>query len=133
MTRLAALSPAAIHRSVGVSVLIAALLVMSLWFFIKKVYLPVLGHPQPRLRMIFGALTLALVPVWLVAQLSSAIALNFFEFDNEKEPYVYVQTFKDIKKLTEPVLRLAEREATKYDMVGHIMVASNWPLPWVFG
>jgi len=47
------------------------------------------------------------------------------------EPYVYVQTYNDIFKLTRPVLSLAHREPAFYQMVGHIIRTSSYPLPWI--
>jgi hypothetical protein len=35
--------------------------------------------------------------------------LNYFRATTDTEPYVYVQTYNDIYKLTNPLLQLAER------------------------
>ena len=54
------------------------------------------------------------------------------EFFNA-EPYVYVQTYNDIYKLTTPLLELAHRDPRFYHLVGHIIRPSPYPLPWILG
>src|SRR5947207_7944913 len=49
------------------------------------------------------------------------------------EPYVYVQTYNDIYKLTTPLLELAHRDPRFYHLVGHIIRPSPYPLPWILG
>jgi hypothetical protein len=49
------------------------------------------------------------------------------------EPYVYVQTYNDVWKLTKPVLKLAKSNPTYYQMVGHLIRTSTYPLPWMLG
>ena len=49
------------------------------------------------------------------------------------EPYIYVQTYNDVWKLTKPVLRLAKANPTYYQMVGHLIRTSTYPLPWMLG
>jgi hypothetical protein len=89
--------------------------------------------------------------VLLCVSLGWAISLNYFrcttytsdDWDNTKsvaqniahffttEPYVYVQTYNDIYKLTRPVLALAERDPIFYQLAGHIIRSSSYPLPWI--
>ena len=69
----------------------------------------------------------------LSASLGSTIWLNYFRCTTETEPYVYVQTYNDIFKLTEPVLALAHRDPIFYQMTGHIIRGSAYPLPWMLG
>jgi hypothetical protein len=49
------------------------------------------------------------------------------------EPYVYVQTYNDVWKLTKPLLRLAKSNPSYYQMVGHLIRTSTYPLPWMLG
>ncbi len=90
--------------------------------------------------------------VLLVLSLASCIYLNYFrcstfesdDWDKNKtlpenitqffrsEPYVYVQTFNDIFKLTRPVLSMAKRDPAFYQMTGHMIRTSSYPLPWIF-
>jgi uncharacterized protein (TIGR03663 family) len=57
---------------------------------------------------------------------------NVVEFFNW-EPYVYVQTYNDVWKLTKPLLRLAKSNPTYYQLVGHLIRTSTYPLPWMLG
>jgi uncharacterized protein (TIGR03663 family) len=75
-------------------------------------------------------ISLALV-LW--ASLITSIRLNFFRCSTFEEPYVYVQTYNDIYKLTRPLLTLAKRDPTNYQMVGHLIRTSTYPFPWILG
>jgi len=61
----------------------------------------------------------------------STIWLNYFHCTTDTEPYVYVQTYNDIYKLTRPLLTLAHRDPIFYQLTGHIIRASAYPLPWI--
>ena len=69
----------------------------------------------------------ALVSISLI----SSIWLNYFHCTTDDEPYVYVQTYNDIFKLTDPLLALAHRDPLFYQLTGHIVRASAYPLPWI--
>jgi hypothetical protein len=69
----------------------------------------------------------------LFESLGSAIWLNYFHCTTDTEPYVYVQTYNDIYKLTKPVLALAHRDPVFYQMKGHMIRTSAYPLPWILG
>jgi hypothetical protein len=89
--------------------------------------------------------------VLLCVSLGWTISLNYFrcttytsdDWDSTKsvpqniahffttEPYVYVQTYNDVYKLTRPVLALAERDPIFYQLTGHIIRTSSYPLPWI--
>jgi hypothetical protein len=62
-----------------------------------------------------------------------AIWLNYFRCTTDSEPYVYVQTYNDIFKFTGPILRLAHSDPRAYQLVGHIIRPSPYPLPWMLG
>jgi uncharacterized protein (TIGR03663 family) len=49
------------------------------------------------------------------------------------EPYIYVQTYNDVWKLTKPLLRLAKSNPTYYQLIGHLIRTSTYPLPWMLG
>ena len=70
---------------------------------------------------------------FLCVPLGLCVHLNYFRYTTETEPYVYVQTFNDIRKLTDPLLRLARRNPTNYQLVGHLIRTSTYPLPWMLG
>jgi uncharacterized protein (TIGR03663 family) len=69
----------------------------------------------------------------LALSLVLCIRLNFFRQTTDTEPYVYVQTYNDIYKLTVPLLDLARKDPTKYQLVGHMIRESAYPLPWILG
>jgi len=71
--------------------------------------------------------------VVLAASLAFAIWLNYFRCTTDTEPYVYVQTYNDIDKLTRPLLKLAKRDPRAYQLTGHLVRTSTYPLPWILG
>src|SRR5579864_1082375 len=74
-------------------------------------------------------LTALLIP-W---SLGHCIWLNYFRCTTDTEPYVYVQTYNDIYKFTDPIVTLAHMDPRGYQLVGHIIRASPYPLPWILG
>ena len=75
----------------------------------------------------------AAVAVLLAASLGLSVSLNYFRCTTETEPYVYVQTYNDVWKLTKPLLRLAKSNPTYYQLIGHLIRTSTYPLPWMLG
>ncbi len=69
----------------------------------------------------------------LLVSLGQSIRLNYFRCTTETEPYVYVQTYNDVFKLTDPLLELAHHNPAAYQLVGHVIRTSAYPLPWVLG
>ncbi len=75
----------------------------------------------------------AMLSMALAVSLGWAIWLNYFRCTTDTEPYVYVQTYNDVFKLTRPVLALARKDPTNYKMTGHLIRNSSYPLPWMLG
>jgi hypothetical protein len=73
------------------------------------------------------------VAVLLGASLLQGVSLNYFRCTTESEPYVYVQTYNDVWKLTEPLLKLARSNPSYYQLIGHLIRTSTYPLPWMLG
>jgi uncharacterized protein (TIGR03663 family) len=73
------------------------------------------------------------IGVVLCISLGSSIWLNYFRCSSPNEPYAYVQTYNDIFKLTEPLLKLAKRNPAYYHLTGHLIRSSVYPLPWILG
>jgi uncharacterized protein (TIGR03663 family) len=69
----------------------------------------------------------------LIVSLGMSVRLNYFRCTTDTEPYVYVQTYNDIWKLTKPLLKLAHQNPTYYQLVGHMIRTSAYPLPWILG
>ena len=59
--------------------------------------------------------------------------LNFLKFSDDAEPYVYVQTYPEIYRFTDPLLDLAAEDPGAYHMSGLILLDSYYPLPWMLG
>jgi uncharacterized protein (TIGR03663 family) len=79
------------------------------------------------------AIARVVLVVSLVASTFLSVRLNFYQFANEREPYVYVQTFPEIQTLTKPLLEMAGKDPRYYHLQGHILLESYYPLPWVLG
>jgi hypothetical protein len=69
----------------------------------------------------------------LLLSLGVAISLNYFRCTTETEPYVYVQTYNDIRELMRPVMQLVRKNPSYYNMTGHLIRTSTYPLPWLLG
>jgi len=67
----------------------------------------------------------------LVVSLGHCIWLNYFRCSTDTEPYVYVQTYNDIFKFTDPILQLAHSDPRAYQLTGSIIRPSPYPLPWM--
>lgn len=77
-------------------------------------------------------LALIAAPV-LLASLGKSIYLNFYHYTDEKEPYVYVQTYSEIYTFTDPLLTMARKDPSYYHKPGQIILESYYPLPWMLG
>jgi uncharacterized protein (TIGR03663 family) len=71
--------------------------------------------------------------VTLGYSLGYTIWLNYFRCTTDTEPYVYVQTYNDIFKFTKPLFALVRRSPLAYQLTGHIIRTSSYPLPWTLG
>jgi len=76
---------------------------------------------------------LLLAGVLLAGSFVQSLRLNFRNYCDPKEPYVYVQTMPGISILTGPVLGLAGGDPRLRSMKGEIMLESYYPLPWILG
>ena len=108
--------------------------VSFLWpfFFTSAAVLVELFHQYPlpaaRLGVQAAGTALAGVSAWWMTD------LNFVRPTDDKLAYVYVQTFNDMWRVTEPLLALAKDHPAEYEaMHGVILCGSTYPLPWVLG
>ncbi len=85
----------------------------------------------PRLRP--PVIVPAAAAILVALSLAPSIRLNFFHFTDQTEPYVYVQTHRDVDKLLRPLLENAAKDTRYYYVQGHIYLDSYYPLPWVLG
>ncbi len=81
----------------------------------------------------FHRATYAISAALLCISFGSTIWLNYFRCTTDTEPYVYVQTYNEIYKLTKPLLQLAKRNPVYYQLTGHMIRTSVYPLPWILG
>jgi len=86
-----------------------------------------LAHTRSSRRVWWAAVPLLAVSTGVM------LKLNFRDFTNEKEPYVYVQTYSDIYDFVDPVLAAAEADQEGRHMHGAIILDSYYPLPWMLG
>jgi len=77
------------------------------------------------------AAVLASIPLY--ASFCGMVYLNFHNYTNPKELYVYVQTFPAINDVVNPLYALAARNPANYQISGHILMESYHPLPWLLG
>lgn len=79
------------------------------------------------------ALAPALGAAVVSASMMRSVQLNFRDFANPMEAYVYVQSSPEIRRLTDPLLRLARENPAAYGLRGDLMLGSYYPLPWMLG
>ena len=59
--------------------------------------------------------------------------LNFVNYTDEREPYVYVQSTPDVLKVVEPLRWLARRDPDVRFRPGHVIEGEHHPLIWLLG
>lgn len=79
----------------------------------------------------YRRITTGVTALLLAVSLGYCVVLNYFRCTTDTEPYVYVQTYNDIWKLTRPLLKLAKRDPIYYQLTGHLIRTSSYPLPWI--
>jgi uncharacterized protein (TIGR03663 family) len=121
----------------GVGTLIAYSIVhyKTPWCIINIIwpFLFIFGAADLIIPASYKALIYLLSTGLLCISLVSTIWLNYFHCTTDTERYVYVQTYNDIYKLTDPLLKLAHQDPIFYQLTGHIIRASPYPLPWILG
>jgi predicted membrane-bound mannosyltransferase len=58
--------------------------------------------------------------------------VNFIDYENPANPYVYAHPQKDIFRILDPLNKIASKHADKNDLYIQVIVKDNdyWPLPW---
>jgi uncharacterized protein (TIGR03663 family) len=107
----------------------------TLWINFDYTWLfPVILAPAILLLVLrYRRLLYATIAVVLCISMGSAVWLNYFRCTTDTEPYVYVQTYNDIFRLTKPLLQLAKHNPAYYQLTGHLIRSSVYPLPWILG
>ncbi len=94
----------------------------------------VLGWAAEQCRSRFPSkVLLATMALIIISPLVQTLRLNFVEYTNDKEPYVYVQSTKDMKVLTDLVDTQIARSPADFNLRLEVMTEEGWPFPWVFG
>jgi uncharacterized protein (TIGR03663 family) len=57
--------------------------------------------------------------------------LNFFDYADDTEPYVYVQTTADVNQFLVPLFTLARRDPVNYQIRGHLILPEKYPFLWL--
>ncbi len=121
----------------GVGTLIAYSIVKykTPWCIISIIwpFLFIFGAALVVVSLRYRMITYVISAILLGASLGSTIWLNYFRCTTDTEPYVYVQTYNDIYKLTDPLLKLAHKDPIFYQLIGHMIRTSAYPLPWILG
>ena len=104
-----------------------------LWPFYLTLGSTVSAQTEQRVGRLGNSILRLVIAISLVVSAFSSIRLNFFRFTDEKEPYVYVQTYHEIETLTEPLLEMARRDPRYYHVRGQVVLESYYPLPWMLG
>jgi uncharacterized protein (TIGR03663 family) len=82
-------------------------------------------------RTVDAPTTAAFTGVLCLFSLGAALKLNFRDYTDEDEPYVYVQTLPQINALLDPLRKLAERDPENYFLSGHFIGTETYPFCWL--
>jgi uncharacterized protein (TIGR03663 family) len=66
-----------------------------------------------------------------LASFGSSWRLNFHDYTDENQPYVYVQTLDDINELLGPLRKLTNQSPVNYQARGHIILEEQYPFTWL--
>lgn len=83
-----------------------------------------LTRPSVAWALAFPALAFSLI---------QCAKLNFKNYTDDSEPYVYVQTYEDIYLFTRPLVDSAKKSPAIFHLPGIIAMDSYYPLPWMLG
>jgi uncharacterized protein (TIGR03663 family) len=74
-----------------------------------------------------------LTSLWLIAlaMLGNTLRLNFKDYANPKEMYVYVQTSPKMKEVVDPLRAWVKNDPRNRNVLFLIQTSSEWPLPWL--
>jgi uncharacterized protein (TIGR03663 family) len=85
---------------------------------------------NPKIRRGFQLFSAAAVVLFLVAGYTS-YRLNFFEYHNENEPYVYVQTTHEFQNVMRSIRSLLKDRPETLTETVIVLNRDTWPIPWV--
>ncbi|MBV8586233.1 MAG: TIGR03663 family protein [Verrucomicrobia bacterium] len=83
-------------------------------------------------QVLSRVLAIVLVAVALGYMTTKAVILNYFHYDDPKELYAYVQTFRDYNKFVDPIVDLETlHPELRTKLKGLVLLESYFPIPWV--
>ncbi len=94
------------------------------------------GFALERIASFGSQARLAALLLGVVVACHSSLAtlrVNFRDFTNDAHPYVYVQTYEDVNRLTAPLLQRARLHPETRHLPAEILLDSYYPLPWILG
>lgn len=90
----------------------------------------VLDKVRPKRALAFSLFAGA-VAVLVGHSVSAAYKLNFVNYADPSEPYVYVQTKDDLKSVEDIMARKIRTSPEYHNMVVQVSLRECWPLPWL--
>ncbi|MEI7864237.1 MAG: glycosyltransferase family 39 protein [Chthoniobacterales bacterium] len=69
----------------------------------------------------------------LTVSLGMTLKLNFRDFEDDRELYVYVQAYRSLGRFTSPLLELAAADPRYFSTPIAIYLDSYYPVPWILG
>jgi uncharacterized protein (TIGR03663 family) len=86
-----------------------------------------------KLREFQQPLFFVLIPVLIVGLCGYQLyQLNFVHYDDDKLPYVYAHTKREMLAMLDEIDRIAQKNGTGTDTGVAIVSPDYWPLPWYF-
>jgi uncharacterized protein (TIGR03663 family) len=79
-----------------------------------------------RMRWLAVALLLGAAGVCLYG----AVDLSFYRYDDDREPYVYAHTYRDLLAMVDEINSIAAGNPRGKDIGITLMTPEHWPLPW---
>jgi uncharacterized protein (TIGR03663 family) len=79
---------------------------------------------------ISGCIWLVLFGLAMTSSIYSTIQLNFYHYDDDRNPYVYAQTRREFLSLVKAVNTIARRSGSGVQTSIAVMSPIYWPLPW---
>jgi len=73
----------------------------------------------------------AVLILLVVASAARCIALNFFHYADDQEPYVHVQTYESLMSVDQKLKELVEREQVRRHIKIHVIKKAYWPISWL--
>ncbi len=85
--------------------------------------------PVRKVILISRVLAVAII----VGTLPIMLRLNFKDFTNKDEPYVYVQSTGQMKVVIDEIENRVKSKPEAINMKLFVLIKDTWPLPWIFG